>query len=104
MMVRENPIFTQEYYDPAKRHIGNAVQLFFRDGTSTARVQVDFPVGHRKRRAEGLPLMHQKYEQSVAAHYPKKQLPLVLGLFTDAAHLDAMPVQAFMAALVHNGT
>jgi len=103
MTVRENATFTQEYYDAGKRHIGNAVQVFFRDGTSTARVQVDFPVGHRKRRAEGLPLMHQKYEQSVAAHYPKKQLPLVLGLFADAARLDAMPVQAFMAALVHNG-
>src|SRR5690349_6573526 len=52
MQVRENPKFTEEYYAPDKRYIGNALQVFFRDGRHTERVQVDFPVGHRKRRAE----------------------------------------------------
>src|SRR5690348_8689273 len=55
MEVRENPTFTQEYYAADKRYIGNAVQVFFRDGSHTARVQVDFPIGHRKRRMEGMP-------------------------------------------------
>jgi 2-methylcitrate dehydratase len=102
MQVSENGQFTREYYDPQLRHIGNALQVFFRDGSSTPRVQVDFPVGHRKRRAEGLPLMRQKFQQSAAALYPARQLPLVEGLFADAARLDAMPVQEFMAALVRN--
>ena len=102
MQVSENAQFTQEYYDPQHRHIGNALQVFFRDGSSTPRVQVDFPVGHRKRRAEGLPLMVQKYEQSAARHYPAKQLPRLRSLFQDAAALDALPVQTFMAAFVRN--
>jgi 2-methylcitrate dehydratase len=100
MQVRENAQFTQEYYDPQHRHIGNALQVFFRDGTATPRVQVDFPVGHRKRRAEGLPLLLQKYEQSAAALYAPRQLPAVRALFAEPAALDAMPVQTFMAALV----
>ena len=102
MTVRENEQFTRDYYDAKLRHIGNAVQVFFRDGSSTARVQVDVPVGHRERRAEGLPLMHAKFEQSVAAHFPAQQRPLILGLFADPVRLDAMPVQEFMAALVRN--
>src|SRR5690606_11623230 len=51
MEVRENPAFTEEYYDAGKRHIGNAIQVFFDDGTSTERVAIDYPIGHRKRRA-----------------------------------------------------
>jgi 2-methylcitrate dehydratase len=103
MSVTENAQFTREYYDPAQRHIGNALQVFFRDGSSTQRVQVDYPVGHRKRRAEGLPLMREKFVQSAAALYPKRQLPPIQELFADPKRLDAMPVQQFMAALVRNG-
>ena len=102
MQVRENPQFTQDYYDPAKRYIGNALQVFFRDGTSSRRVEVEFPVGHRKRRAEGLPLLQRKFAESTAAHFPPRQLEKILALFADAAVLDAMPAQAFMAALVRN--
>src|SRR5216684_1195259 len=69
MEVRENPTFTQEYYAADKRYIGNAVQVFFKDGTSTARVHVDFPIGHRKRRAEGMPVLVKKFESSVDAHF-----------------------------------
>ena len=61
--------FTQEYYESDKRYIGNAVQVFFKDGTSSPRIQVDYPIGHRKRRAEGMPVLVQKFETSVAAHF-----------------------------------
>src|SRR5579884_2847877 len=53
MQVRENTTFTQDYYASDKRYIGNAIQVFFKDGSHTQRVQVDYPIGHRKRRAEG---------------------------------------------------
>ena len=62
---------------PDKRSIGNAMQVFFRDGTSTPRVQVDFPIGHRKRRAEGMPVLVKKFETSVAAHFTAKQTALI---------------------------
>ena len=62
MVVRENTTFTEDYYAADKRYIGNAVQVFFKDGSSTERVHVDYPIGHRKRRAEGMPVLMQKFE------------------------------------------
>jgi 2-methylcitrate dehydratase len=103
MQVRENPTFTEEYYAADKRYIGNAVQVFFRDGTSTQRVQVDFPIGHRKRRAEGMPVLVQKFEASVDAHFSAKQAEKIKALFAKREQLDSMPVNELMAALVTNG-
>ena len=102
MTVSENPTFTREYYEADKRHIGNAVQVFFKDGTSTRRVAVDFPIGHSKRRAEGYPVLVKKFESSVAAHFSARQSEAIRGLFADSARLDAMPVHEFVAALVRN--
>ena len=102
MTVQENPTFTKEYYERDKRYIGNAVQVFFRDGTSTPRIAVDFPIGHRKRRDEGMPVLVKKFETSVAAHFAAKQAAAIVALFLDAAKLDAMPVHEFVAAMVKN--
>ena len=65
-------MFTKEYYERDKRHIGNALHIFFSDGSPKLELRIDFPVGHRKRRAEGMPLLVQKFEASVAAHFPAK--------------------------------
>jgi 2-methylcitrate dehydratase len=100
MQVKENPTFTKEYYDADKRYIGNAVQVFFKDGTESARVAVDFPIGHRKRRAEGTPVLVKKFETSVAAHFGPKQTDLIKKAFADHAALAAMPVSDLMAKLV----
>jgi 2-methylcitrate dehydratase len=102
MQVKENETFTREYYAPDKRYIGNAVQVYFRDGSSTRRVQVDYPIGHRKRRAEGMPVLVAKFEASVTQHYPPKQAERVKALFAQGSKLDAMPVTDFVAALVTN--
>jgi 2-methylcitrate dehydratase len=102
MTVKENPVFTQEYYAADKRHIGNAVQVFFADGSSTARVAVDYPVGHRKRRAEGMPLLVKKFETQLAAHFSAKQAEAIKALFADRRKLEQMPVQMLVAALVKN--
>jgi 2-methylcitrate dehydratase len=100
MQVRENAKFTAEYYAADKRYIGNALQVFFRDGSSTPRIEVDVPIGHRRRRAEGRPLLVQKFESSVAAHFPPKRTALIQSLFADPAKLDATTVNEFMSALV----
>ncbi|MFZ1904052.1 MAG: bifunctional 2-methylcitrate dehydratase/aconitate hydratase [Steroidobacteraceae bacterium] len=102
MQVRENQLFTQEYYAADKRYIGNALQIFFRDGSHTARVQVDYPIGHRKRRAEGMPVLVKKFEASVDAHYDPKQAAHIKGLFADRRRLEALPVNELLAALVRN--
>jgi len=101
-MVRENTRFTEEYYAADKRYIGNAVQVFFKDGTSTERAHVDFPVGHRKRRAEGIPLLVRKFESSVAGHFPPGQAAKISALFADRAKLEALPVHEFVSAMVKN--
>jgi len=100
MQVRENATFTQEYYDPSKRYIGNAVQVFFKDGSASRRVQVDFPIGHRKRREEGMPVLVKKFEASVAAHFSPKQAESIQAMFADRNALAAMPVSEFVARLV----
>jgi 2-methylcitrate dehydratase len=102
MTVRENTTFTQEYYAADKRFIGNAVQVFFKDGTRTGRVLVDFPIGHRKRRGEGIPLLVKKFEASVAEHFIPRQSDLIKAMFADRAKLEAMPVSDFVAGLVKN--
>jgi 2-methylcitrate dehydratase len=102
MIVRENTKFTEEYYAADKRYIGNAVQVFFKDGSSTQRVAVDFPIGHRKRRAEGMPVLVKKFEASVAAHFSPKQTESIKGLFADRVKLEQMPVNEFVSGLVKN--
>ena len=103
MQVRENPAFTHDYYDADKRSIGNAVQVFFRDGSSTQRVQLEFPIGHRRRRSEGLPLLAAKFNRAVAAHFAPRQSERLQALFADLPKLDTLPVNELMAALVTNG-
>lgn len=100
MQVKENAEFTKDYYDPQKRYIGNALQVFFRDGSSSERVAVDFPIGHRKRRAEGMPVLVRKFENSVAAHFQPKQTESIKAMFVDRKALMAMPVSDFAAKLV----
>jgi 2-methylcitrate dehydratase len=104
MQVRENADFTRDYYAADKRYIGNAVQVFFRDGSATARLQVDYPIGHRKRRAEGMPVLVRKFETSVDAHFGPKQAERIKALFASQKSLDAMPVNELVAALVTNGS
>jgi len=104
MQVRENLTFTEEYYAPDKRYIGNAVQVFFSGGGASARVQVDVPIGHRRRRAEGMPVLVKKFESSVEAHFPPRQAEHIKALFARGSALDELPVNELMAALVTNGT
>ncbi len=96
MEVQENPQFTQDYYDPAKRYIGNAVQVFYKDGSRSERVAVEFPVGHRKRRAEGIPMLVKKFANAIAGRLPTKQCEVLERLCTDQKTLEAMLVSDFM--------
>jgi 2-methylcitrate dehydratase len=100
MEVRENEAFTRDYFDPGKRGIGNAVQVFFRDGTSTARVEVSYPIGHRRRRGEGIPVLVEKFRKAVAAHYDPDQARAIEAAASSQDALEAMPVTDFVARWV----
>jgi 2-methylcitrate dehydratase len=102
MTVRESVEFTRDYYAADKRYIGNAVQVFFNDGTATTRVAVDYPIGHGKRRAEGMPFLVQKFEASIAAHFSPRQCEAIKFIFSDRNRLESTSVSEFMAALVKN--
>lgn len=96
MEVRENPQFTLDYMDPEKRAIGNAVQVHFKEGTATARVEVAYPIGHRRRRSEAVPLLEEKFERHLAARLPKAQCEAVLNACASRDVLEAMRVRDFM--------
>ena len=96
MTVAENPQFTKDYFDPEKRYIGNSVQVFFKDGSSTDKVSIDFPIGHRKRRAEGIPVLMAKCAAALRGHLPAAQVDRILALAADPAKLESTPVDQFM--------
>jgi 2-methylcitrate dehydratase len=103
MQVVENKDFTRDYYDASKRYIGNSVQVFYKGGKSSKRVAVDYPIGHRLRRKEGIPVLKQKFEGGVKGHFGAEQADKIIKLFADRARLESLPVHDLMAALVHTG-
>ncbi len=100
MEVRENKQFTKDYLDPKKRYIGNAVQVFFKDGSSTDRIEVSAPIGHRERRGEGIPVLEQKFVDSVSPRLGAGQWEALEALCADRDKLAATAVDDFMALLV----
>ncbi len=100
MVVREDARFTREYLDPEKRSIGNSMQVFFKDGSSTEQVSIDYPIGHRRRRAEGIPVLERKFLGALHTRFPKGQSQRIYDLCLDAGRLAATPVNKFMDMFV----
>jgi 2-methylcitrate dehydratase len=96
MVVVEDEGFSKDYLDPEKRSIGNAIQVFFKDGTSTEDVAVEYPVGHRRRRDEGIPLLEKKFYNNLLTRYPKAKAEQLFALCQNQAQLEKMPVHEFM--------
>ena len=76
------------------------MQVRFKDGSTTRRVAVDYPIGHRKRRAEGMPVLIKKFSSSVAAHFPAAQAAAIERLFADRTRLSGLPVHEFVGQLL----
>lgn len=96
MEVEEDPRYSRDYLGPDKRSIANAVQVFFRDGSSTEKVEVEYPLGHRRRRSEGIPLLLKKCRDNLSARLPEERVDLVLDVCSDLGRLQAMPVHEFI--------
>ena len=92
----ENPAFTRDYADPEKRTVGNAVEVFFKDGTSSGKVSIDLPIGHRERRGEGIPALLAKFEAAMAGQLPAKRVGQLLELTGDTSRFEATPIHRFM--------
>jgi 2-methylcitrate dehydratase len=96
MQCVENRQWTRDYLDPARRSIANAIQVIFRDGSRSENVAVEYPVGHRRRRKEGVPLLEAKFRTNLARRFPAKQQRTILAACRDQARLEAMPVHEFV--------
>ena len=100
MTVVENPQYSEDYLDPDKRSIANALRIRFKDGTITETVEVEYPIGHRRRRAEGIPLLEDKFANNLATRFPAKQVGAIMELCLDQERLEAMRVNDFVRLFV----
>lgn len=100
MEVVEDPRYTKEYLEADKRSIANAIQVFFNDGTSTDQVAVEYPIGHRRRREEGMPELEAKFASNLATRFPKPQCERILGACTERTQLEQMAVNEFVELFV----
>jgi 2-methylcitrate dehydratase len=101
MKVTEDKSYSKYYLDSEKRSIANAVQVFFKDGSNTERVEVHYPIGHRRRRAEGIPVLQQKAQAAFAAHYGAAKATQLMSLFSNRGTLESMPVHEFVTQFVN---
>jgi 2-methylcitrate dehydratase len=96
----EDKRFSRDYLDPARRSIANAITIEFNDGSKTREVVVEYPIGHRRRRREGIPVLVEKFRTNLARRFPVKQREAILDVALDAKTLEAMPVHAFVDMMV----
>ena len=100
MVCVESRQWSRDYLDPAKRSIANAVQVFFRDGTATEKVAVEYPVGHRRRREEGIPLLEAKFRANLVRRFAQGRAEAIFALCGDQKRLEAIPVNEFVDRFV----
>lgn len=104
MQVTESPEYSRNYLDPNKRSIGNAVRVFFNDGSCTEEIAIEYPIGHKQRRSEGIPLLMKKLENSIKKHYSKLHAQKILKEITDQEKFLAMPVHKWTTSLSKKDT
>jgi len=96
----EDPQFTKDYHDPEKRSIANAVTVYFKDGSKVDEIAIEYPVGHKRRREEGIPLLIEKYRTNLARIFDKVQQEKIAGLTLDYEKLANTPVNELMEYFV----
>lgn len=100
MVCVEKAEYTQDYLDPEKRSIANAIQVFFKDGSQSDNIAVEYPIGHRRRRGEGIPELVKKFKINLARRFPAQQQAEILELCLDQTKLESTSVHAFVDMLV----
>lgn len=100
MQCIENPAYSEDYLNPDKRSIANAVQVFFKDGSQSEQIAVEYPIGHRRRRDEGLPELVKKFRTNLARRFPDKQQKTILDVSLNEAELFRTPVHEFVDLFV----
>jgi len=101
MILSEDKRYSKDYLDDGKRSIANALQIFFKDGSQTDKVEVEYPVGHRNRRQEGIPLLERKFFNSLKSTYSKEHSDRIYSLCLDKERIEQTPVNEFMDMFVN---
>jgi len=96
----ENPQYSKDYLAPDKRSIANAIRIYFRDGTTTDEIEVEYPIGHRRRRDEGIPELIKKFRKNLSRRFDEERQKRILEVCLDHERLTSMPVNEFMEMLI----
>ncbi len=96
MICTENKQYTKDYLDPDKRSIANAVQIFFKDGSKSEKIEIEYPLGHKRRRKEGIPLLKEKFENNLDTLFDAEAKDRIINIFADSEKLSSMPVNKFV--------
>lgn len=96
MTVKEHAAFSEDYLHPEKRSIANALQIRFKDGSVTPRITVEFPLGHRKRRKEAIPLLFNKLQSNLESIFPENKASTIVEIFKDLKSLENLKVPQFI--------
>ena len=100
MVIEEDTRYSKEYLESDKRSISNAIQIFFSDGSSTEKIEVEYPIGHRRRREQGIPLLVEKFEKNLKTQFSESRVESIMSLCSDQEALEQTPVTDFMNLMV----
>ena len=100
--VVENPSYSLDYHDPNKRSIANSLQIFFSDNSYTEKVEIEYPIGHRQRRTEGIPVLIQKFRAAIDKHYSTEKAGEIFELVSDGNRFSDFGVAKFMQLMAQN--
>jgi 2-methylcitrate dehydratase len=100
MVIEEDKRYSKEYLESDKRSISNAIQIFFSDGSSTEKIEVEYPIGHRRRREQGIPLLVEKFEKNLKTQFSDSRVESIMSLCSDQEALEQTPVTDFMNLMV----
>ena len=100
MVIEEDPRYSKEYLEADKRSIANAIQIYFSDGSSSDKVEVEYPIGHKRRRKEGIPVLIEKFKTNLATQFSNSRSDEINSLCLDQSTLEKTVVSDFMNLLV----
>ena len=95
MIIKEDKRYSKEYLEPDKRSIANMIQIHFKDGSSTEQVEVEYPIGHKRRREEGIPILEKKFKENIDITYEKEISKKIYRLCMDQEMLEQTSVVDF---------
>ncbi|MEL0309747.1 MAG: 2-methylcitrate dehydratase, partial [Gammaproteobacteria bacterium] len=99
MLIEEDERYSAEYHEPDKRSISNALQIIFKDGSSTDKIEVEYPIGHKFRREEGIPILLEKFKRNLLTQFDEEKSNQIFELCQDKDKLLDTPVDEFMKLL-----